>query len=131
MQQRSKSSVWRLMFLGLLMTAPLACGGGEEDKTTGTATYTVGSDGVLTGTWTTDGSTGQGQETLTPAVPPINLVGPYSVAGTNPSGSTYTGDAEISFSNGIYTIHWTIGNGSQVGECTLNGDTFSCTWQSE
>ncbi|MBI3764842.1 MAG: hypothetical protein HY260_23625 [Chloroflexi bacterium] len=38
----------------------------SDGKRSGTATYTLQPDGTLSGTWTQDGVTGEGTETLTP-----------------------------------------------------------------
>jgi hypothetical protein len=61
------------------------------------------------------------------ADPPKNLVGKYEVKGTNPDGkSQYGGTAEITVEKGdTVRITYQIGNLTEIGIGTVNGDTLT------
>jgi hypothetical protein len=58
------------------------------------------------------------------------ISGVYILKGTNPNGSKYTGEVEISKSNNSYVIVWRIGNQqSQTGMGTFDGIKLIARWQ--
>lgn len=55
--------------------------------------------------------------------------GTYSVQGTNPDGSRYTGEATIALaSDTSCVIEWTIADTVFEGICMLYGDTFAASY---
>jgi hypothetical protein len=61
---------------------------------------------------------------------PEDISGVYILEGTNPDGSTYTGEVEISGSNNSYVIVWKIGDQqSQTGQGTFDGTKLTARWQ--
>jgi hypothetical protein len=57
--------------------------------------------------------------------PAVDITGVYDIAGTNPDGSSYTGQATIVASNNGFDILWEYGNGSQTGTGRLSDRLFS------
>jgi len=55
--------------------------------------------------------------------------GTYSVAGTNPSGSTYTGTATITPSGSSCTISWQTGSTTSEGICMLANKAFAAFYK--
>lgn len=92
--------------------------------------YTVGSDGVLRGTW----SNGRATENLFPRAirnpeGSSDLDGTYDVKGTNPNGGTYQGEVSIEYRAGSYYFRWTIGTGQTLeGRGTLRGNALTVNW---
>jgi hypothetical protein len=57
--------------------------------------------------------------------PAADISGQYDIQGTNPDGSTYTGQATIALSANGFDIVWAYGNGEQVGSGRLSDRLFS------
>lgn len=60
--------------------------------------------------------------------PEPGLGGTYTVRGTNPDGSSYTGDVKIKPQGGNYQFTWTINGETFTGNGTLNGSTLTVEW---
>ena len=93
--------------------------------------YAVGSDGVLRGTW----SNGRATEVLLPRTTRApsegssDLDGVYDVKGTNPNGSTYSGEVSIQYQANTYQFRWRIANGQTFeGRGTLRGSALTVNW---
>jgi len=65
---------------------------------------------------------------ITLQAPATDISGTYNVEGTNPDGSTYTGQAVIASSANGFDINWTFGNGTQVGSGRLSDYVFSARY---
>ena len=96
------------LILAVLLAALLACAGGTG----------------------TDSAPTQAPPTLVMKEPAIDVSGSYTVNGTNPNGSPYSGTAAIHANgDGSYTVTWTIGESeSYSGKGTVSGRTFTVTW---
>ena len=58
-----------------------------------------------------------------------SIAGSYSVSGTNPDASTYTGTVVVSQVNGNqYRFDWSVANQTFTGTGILNGNTISVDW---
>ncbi|MFO1158276.1 MAG: hypothetical protein U1E60_05525 [Reyranellaceae bacterium] len=55
--------------------------------------------------------------------------GNYTVAGTNPNGSTYTGTARITPSGSTCNITWQTGSTSSTGICMLANKAFAAFYK--
>jgi hypothetical protein len=55
--------------------------------------------------------------------------GQYSVRGTNPNGSSYSGTAEISPNGNVCRIVWHVGS-EWRGICMLSGNMFAASYRS-
>ena len=53
------------------------------------------------------------------------LEGRYAIDGTNPDGSSYGGEVDITFQNGAYQVTWYIGESLYVGVGELEGTTLT------
>ena len=71
-----------------------------------------------------------------PAAPPPprqqaladTLPGKYSVSGTNPNGSTYSGEVTIRHDRGTYYFNWRVGRDTFRGSGKLNGRMLTINW---
>jgi hypothetical protein len=54
--------------------------------------------------------------------------GTYTVKGTNPNGSTYSGTAEITPSGGTCRVVWNVGS-TWRGICMVSGDAFAASYR--
>lgn len=68
------------------------------------------------------------QITLPP--PAADITGVYNAVGSNPDGSTFTGEAAIAASANGFDVQWNYGNGSQIGTGRLMDRLFSVRYQS-
>jgi hypothetical protein len=60
---------------------------------------------------------------------PLTLASKYSVTGTNPNGSKYTGTASVQvISESTFTINWTIGASSYEGFGMRMNDSLAATY---
>ena len=53
------------------------------------------------------------------------VAGTYSVAGTNPNGSKYTGTVVVQATGDTYLATWTVGGSNSVGRGVLLGTTLA------
>ncbi len=60
---------------------------------------------------------------------PDLFAGQYTVSGTNPDGSTYTGRLSIQKTQSGYQLTWSIGDLLYTGTGTVVGDLLSATWR--
>lgn len=94
--------------------------------------YVVGNDGVLRGTW----DNGRARENLFPrnvsAPQPQggsgDLDGVYDVRGTNPNGTTYSGEVSIQSQGSSYFFRWRIGSQTFQGSGAQRGDSLTIDW---
>jgi hypothetical protein len=56
------------------------------------------------------------------------LPGKYSVSGTNPNGSSYSGEVTIRHDRGTYYFNWRVGRDTFRGSGKLNGRTLTINW---
>ena len=57
------------------------------------------------------------------------IAGSYSVSGTNPDASTYTGTVVVSQIDGNrYRFDWSVANQTFTGTGVLDGNTISVDW---
>ena len=60
----------------------------------------------------------------------LDFSGSYSIQGTNPDGSTFTGPAIIKLVRGdIYNIKWNFDANPEVGICIGEEDRLSCAYR--
>jgi hypothetical protein len=58
-----------------------------------------------------------------------SIVGEYTVAGANPSGTTYKGKATIRQNGRVYVVGWTLDNGTTYkGTGVLQNNHFAVMW---
>jgi hypothetical protein len=69
-------------------------------------------------------------ESQAPQVEPTaqDLSGEYSVTGTNPDGSTYSGTLTMTKSATGYDLVWRIGSATQTGSGTIEGNRLKAKW---
>jgi hypothetical protein len=60
---------------------------------------------------------------------PDLFTGQYTVSGTNPDGSTYTGRLTIQKTDFGYQLTWSIGDLLYTGTGTVVGDLLTATWR--
>lgn len=65
---------------------------------------------------------------ITLPAPAKDISGTYNIAGTNPDGSTYTGQATITASQNGFDVSWNYGNGTQTGNGRLSDYVFSARY---
>lgn len=58
------------------------------------------------------------------------LDGTYACVGDT-GGKTYKGTVEISETDGVYTVRWTIGKETHVGVGIWENNRLSCSWATE
>ena len=56
------------------------------------------------------------------------LPGKYSVSGTNPNGSSYSGEVTIRHDRGTYYFNWRVGRDTFRGSGKLNGRMLTINW---
>jgi hypothetical protein len=56
------------------------------------------------------------------------LPGKYSVSGTNPNGSSYSGEVTIRHDRGTYYFNWRVGRDTFRGSGRLNGRMLTINW---
>jgi hypothetical protein len=59
-----------------------------------------------------------------------SIGGNYTVAGTNATGPSYTGSAEIAFTADECTVNWTIGDGQATGICLVADGVLATSYLS-
>jgi hypothetical protein len=98
--------------IGMMAAALLACTGGADTGTAPTQVPAVIDQPAAT------------------EQPAIDVSGSYTVNGTNPNGSPYTGTAAIHANgDGSYTMTWTITDTEAYsGKGSVSGNIFTVNW---
>jgi hypothetical protein len=114
--------------VGVVSGRAVAVGWGGAEC--GAVLYRPGSDGTLSGRWALYENESAGTETARHSDGGSGLAGAYTVEGSNPDGTAYSGTLTISPAGESYRLQWESG-GTYVGQGIAVDDLFGTSYGTE